>query len=177
MGFKFRKRIKIAPGISINIGKSGITSATVGKRGASLNIGKNGVKATAGIPGSGLSYTTGNLLPGQKETSSKPSDSESGETPERLGFFANSTQFGNDPNETPTPPPLTLVLTNKQFRKLSIEEKKAFKDAGGKVRLSTSEKIFLIVVIVIALGWLSQKHSAEGNKPEVTQLASGQTNK
>lgn len=49
MGFKFRKRIKIAPGISINIGKSGITSATVGKRGASLNIGKNGVKATAGI--------------------------------------------------------------------------------------------------------------------------------
>lgn len=177
MGLKFRKRIKIAPGISINIGKSGITSATIGKRGASLNIGKNGVKATTGIPGSGLSYTSGNLLSGQKDASSKPSDSGLEETPERLGFFANSTQFDSDPNETPTPPPLALTLTNKQFRKLSAEEKKAFKNVGGKVRLSTGEKIFLIVVIVIALGWLSQKHSAEGNKPEVTQQASGQTNK
>lgn len=59
MGFKFRQRIKIAPGIHINIGKTGITSASIGKAGATLNVGKKGVKATAGIPGTGLSYTSG----------------------------------------------------------------------------------------------------------------------
>lgn len=44
MGFKFRQRIKIAPGIHINIGKTGITSASIGKAGATLNVGKKGVK-------------------------------------------------------------------------------------------------------------------------------------
>jgi len=56
MGFKFRKRIKIAPGININLSKSGV-STSVGKPGATVNFGKNGVKGTVGIPGSGLSYS------------------------------------------------------------------------------------------------------------------------
>lgn len=34
MGWRFRKRIKIAPGVNINLSKSGI-STTIGKRGAS----------------------------------------------------------------------------------------------------------------------------------------------
>lgn len=57
MGFKFRKRIKIAPGIHINVGKTGI-STSIGKRGSTINIGKNGTKATFGIPRTGLSYST-----------------------------------------------------------------------------------------------------------------------
>ncbi|TDM51409.1 DUF4236 domain-containing protein [Aliivibrio fischeri] len=56
MGFKFRKRIKIAPGININLSKSGI-STSIGKPGATINIGKKGVKATVGVPGSGFSYS------------------------------------------------------------------------------------------------------------------------
>ncbi|HCM0867995.1 TPA: DUF4236 domain-containing protein [Vibrio parahaemolyticus] len=56
MGFKFRKRIKIAPGLHVNLGKSGV-STSIGKPGATVNIGKKGVKATVGIPGSGLSYS------------------------------------------------------------------------------------------------------------------------
>lgn len=57
MGFRFNKRVKIAPGIKVNVGLGGV-SATVGGRGASVNIGKRGVYANAGIPGSGLSYQT-----------------------------------------------------------------------------------------------------------------------
>lgn len=57
MGFKFRKRIKIVPGIHINVGKTGV-STSIGKRGSTINIGKNGTKATFGIPGTGLSYST-----------------------------------------------------------------------------------------------------------------------
>lgn len=56
MGWRFRKTIKLAPGLKINVGKTGITSATIGKRGASINIGKRGTYANLGIPGTGLSY-------------------------------------------------------------------------------------------------------------------------
>ncbi len=58
MGLNYRKKIKIAPGVKLNITKKGVSSVSVGKRGASLNINKSGSRATFGIPGSGLSYTT-----------------------------------------------------------------------------------------------------------------------
>lgn len=57
MPWKFRKSIKIAPGIKINLSKSGL-STTVGKKGASVNLGKKGVKTTVGIPGTGISHTS-----------------------------------------------------------------------------------------------------------------------
>lgn len=61
MGFRFRKRIKILPGLYINLSKSG-ASASVGTKGATVNIGKNGVRGTVGIPGTGISYSE-NLTP------------------------------------------------------------------------------------------------------------------
>jgi hypothetical protein len=57
MGFRFRKTIKIAPGVRLNLGKSGI-STSVGKRGASVTVGRRGAHANVGIPGTGLSYRT-----------------------------------------------------------------------------------------------------------------------
>lgn len=56
MGFTFRKRIKIAPGISVNIGKKGVSSISIGGKGGSINLGKRGIHGTASIPGTGLSY-------------------------------------------------------------------------------------------------------------------------
>ena len=56
MGWRFRKSIKILPGIKINIGKDGFSSVSVGTRGAHLTMGKNGTTVSAGIPGTGLSY-------------------------------------------------------------------------------------------------------------------------
>lgn len=53
MGIRFRKRVKIMPGVNLNISKSGI-STTIGTKGASINIGKNGVYGNAGIPGTGI---------------------------------------------------------------------------------------------------------------------------
>lgn len=57
MPWKFRKSIKIAPGIKINLSKSGL-STTVGKKGASVNLGKKGVRTTVSIPGTGISHTS-----------------------------------------------------------------------------------------------------------------------
>lgn len=58
MGFRFRKSIKLAPGVRLNVTKKGISSVSVGKRGATVNIGKKGTRGTVGIPGSGLSYSS-----------------------------------------------------------------------------------------------------------------------
>ena len=56
MGFRFQKRIKILPGVYINLSKSGV-SASVGGHGATVNVGANGRRMiTLGIPGTGLSY-------------------------------------------------------------------------------------------------------------------------
>lgn len=56
MGLRFRKSIKIAPGVKLNLGGKS-ASVSIGKRGASVNVSKNGVRGTVGIPGTGISYS------------------------------------------------------------------------------------------------------------------------
>jgi hypothetical protein len=56
MGFRFFRRIKIAPGLSLNLSKRG-ASVSLGPRGAKLTMGTSGVRTTLGIPGTGLYYT------------------------------------------------------------------------------------------------------------------------
>jgi len=57
IGFRFLRRIKIAPGVTLNLSKSG-GSLSFGPRGAKFTIGPRGKRATVGIPGTGLFYTT-----------------------------------------------------------------------------------------------------------------------
>lgn len=56
MGFRFRKRIKIIPGLSFNLSKSGI-STSIGGKGLTVNLKDGHTKTTASIPGTGLSYS------------------------------------------------------------------------------------------------------------------------
>ena len=62
MGLRFRKSIKIFPGIRINLSKSGI-STSVGVPGATVNIKSNKTTATAGLPGTGVSYRSSSQIP------------------------------------------------------------------------------------------------------------------
>lgn len=57
MSLRFRKSIKLAPGIRWNISGSG-SSWTIGPRGSSVSIGKRGTFLNTGIPGTGLSWRT-----------------------------------------------------------------------------------------------------------------------
>ena len=57
MAFRFRRRVKLLPGVALNLSKSGI-STSIGGKGATLNISKKGTRATVGLPGTGLSYQT-----------------------------------------------------------------------------------------------------------------------
>lgn len=55
MAIRFRKSIKLAPGVRMNLSGGGL-SWTLGPRGASIGIGKRGTYLNSGIPGTGL-YT------------------------------------------------------------------------------------------------------------------------
>jgi hypothetical protein len=57
LGWRYRKRLTVFPALSLNLGKSGLTSVSVGTRGAHYTIGRRGQRATIGLPGTGLSYT------------------------------------------------------------------------------------------------------------------------
>lgn len=57
MAFRFFRRIKIAPGITLNLSKSG-PSVSLGPRGAKLTFGRRGTRTTLGLPGTGAYYTS-----------------------------------------------------------------------------------------------------------------------
>lgn len=70
MGWRFRKSVKIAPGVKLNFSKKS-TSVTVGNKYARTTINTKGKRTNSvSIPGTGLSYveTTG----GKKKEKSKP---------------------------------------------------------------------------------------------------------
>ncbi len=56
MGLRFFRRIRVAPGVTLNLSKSG-GSVSMGPRGAKLTVGPRGVRRTVGLPGTGLYYT------------------------------------------------------------------------------------------------------------------------
>jgi hypothetical protein len=53
MGLRFYRRVRILPGVRVNISRSG-PSLTVGVRGAHVTVGKRGVTRTIGLPGTGV---------------------------------------------------------------------------------------------------------------------------
>ncbi|GIU84040.1 MAG: hypothetical protein KatS3mg008_0815 [Acidimicrobiales bacterium] len=56
MAFRFFRRVRLAPGLTLNLSKSG-PSLSIGPRGAKITVGPRGTRLTAGIPGTGLFYT------------------------------------------------------------------------------------------------------------------------
>ena len=54
--FRFRRSIRIFPGVRWNIGKKS-SSVSFGPRGLKYTIGTQGSRTTVGIPGTGISYT------------------------------------------------------------------------------------------------------------------------
>lgn len=68
MGFNFRKSLKIAPGVRLNITKKGVSSVSLGGKGARVNLGKKGTRTTVGLPGTGLSYSSFSPKQVKKET-------------------------------------------------------------------------------------------------------------
>lgn len=82
MGLRFRRSIKLVPGVRLNIGLRR-ASLSIGGKGFTYNVGSTGSRVTVGIPGSGLSYSTNlqhqnpatllaNTMPARKRYSATP---------------------------------------------------------------------------------------------------------
>jgi tetratricopeptide (TPR) repeat protein len=56
MPFRFFRRLRIAPGLTLNLSKTGV-SVSAGPRGAKFTVGTRGNRSTIGLPGTGLFYT------------------------------------------------------------------------------------------------------------------------
>lgn len=74
--FRFRRSIKLAPGVRWNIGKKG-SSVSIGGHGLTHTISAKGSRTTVGIPGSGVSYTHIHRQP----SSTPPGNRSPGPTP------------------------------------------------------------------------------------------------
>jgi len=68
MAIRFRKSIKLMPGVRVSLSKSGV-SGSLGTNGARVSVNSKGqVRGTAGISGTGLSSTT--MLNGKSKSKS-----------------------------------------------------------------------------------------------------------
>lgn len=88
MGWRFRKSVKVAPGVRLNFSKTGV-STTIGGRGASVNIGKRGVYRNLSVPGTGIyrrDKVVGSLRDHKKET---------GHSSSRKGAFVETSDVMN----------------------------------------------------------------------------------
>ena len=56
MSFRFWRRVRLAPGVTLNLSKS-TASVSFGPRGAKYTISPRGNRSTVGLPGTGLFYT------------------------------------------------------------------------------------------------------------------------
>jgi uncharacterized protein DUF4236 len=68
MGFRFRKRIKLVPGMWVNLSKKG-HSLSIGGHGATVNFSKRGVRETVSLAGCGISYRTDPIRVGRPRSS------------------------------------------------------------------------------------------------------------
>ena len=60
MGFRFRRRTRLFPGVNLNWSKNGLSSISLGGPGASINVPvarEGSTRSTVGLPGTGLSYS------------------------------------------------------------------------------------------------------------------------
>jgi uncharacterized protein DUF4236 len=55
MGWRFQRRKKLFPGVTLNVGKGG-AGLSVGRRGARVSASRRGLIATVGLLGTGLAY-------------------------------------------------------------------------------------------------------------------------
>ena len=56
MGWRLFRRVRIAPGVRVNLSRSG-PSLSIGPRGFTKTFGPRGTRTTVGIPGTGVYYT------------------------------------------------------------------------------------------------------------------------
>ncbi|MCB1778757.1 MAG: DUF4236 domain-containing protein [Candidatus Competibacteraceae bacterium] len=108
MGFRFRKSIRLFPGVRINLSTRG-ASLSVGKPGATVNFNKRGTRLTLGIPGTGLSYQTNLSNSSRSAVRSTSSSASPGRHPSPGNSNRSSTHSTSTSRSRDTLPPVREV--------------------------------------------------------------------
>lgn len=110
MGWRFRKSIKIAPGVKLNFGKKS-TGISFGNKGGGISFNsKTGTRVRVSIPGTGLSYSS-KLFGGKKKKAHKRKVS----TPRKTTVRKMTTR-----KKSATTKPKAAVLTPEEKRNQTI---------------------------------------------------------
>ena len=80
MGFRFQKRIKLMPGVTINVSKSGL-STSIGTKGARVTYGHGQKRTTVGLPGTGISHTSIETSKQRAQAAPEPANLASSDNP------------------------------------------------------------------------------------------------
>lgn len=109
MSLRFRRTIKIAPGVRLNLSKSGV-GVSAGVRGARLGVGPRGAYTSVGLPGTGIHYRTKLGKSPQRRGSHRPGTPPI--DPDSFSILVD--EEGNveltGPNGTPLPPRLVRKI-------------------------------------------------------------------
>lgn len=146
MGLRFRKSLKIAPGVKLNLNKKS-TSVTFGGKGVHHTISSTGKRtSTVGIPGTGLSYS--------KTSNSKTKKS----IPDSDYFFDDldeDTDYDDDLCDTPT-----FVNNDNNPKPKKKERVSLFKVAGCLTQ------IIILVLLICTFSWVISFFNSLKDAPE-----------
>lgn len=140
MGFRFRRRVRIAPGVFLNVSKSGL-GMSVGPRGLKAGVGTRGQHYSIGAPGTGLHYRKEHRNPGAP---SRPRPS-SHEIPEHVNvqLHPDGTVSLVGPGNEALSPKVTKLVRERMadqigaFLEAQCETINGGMEAIGKLHLST----------------------------------------
>lgn len=97
MGFRFRKSVKIAPGVKLNLNKKSV-GLTIGGKGAKYTVNSKGRKTkTVGLPGTGLSYSQ--VSSGKKKSKTKRNSVKNVSHKSKYTAHTNKVEQINKPSE------------------------------------------------------------------------------
>ncbi|UEG55586.1 DUF4236 domain-containing protein [Bacillus sp. BC1-43] len=120
MGFKFRKSVKIAPGVKLNINSKSV-GISAGVKGARVSVNSKGrTTTTVGIPGTGISYS--NTTTTSKKSKNKTGNKKTASKPPRMQVDSSS-------------PPLQEVYSSlsKKYKKPSKDLLKIYSHAINRI--------------------------------------------
>lgn len=128
MALRFRRSVKLAPGLRLNFSGSGM-SLTAGPRGASVNFGSRGAFLNSGIPGTGL-YSRSRLGAAPPRPSTPPGKVSVGATVS-VEDDGTVSFLGSDGQ------PLSDYLTNLAKRQQGAKIRELLEQASAKINEET----------------------------------------
>ena len=118
MGLRFRKSFKLAPGLRLNMSKSGF-GLSVGPRGASMSFGPSGTYRNVNLPG-GFSFRDRVGGTSQRHSASRSSDSQKVSVNVSIGLEDDGTVIFKDRDGNPLSPSLQDLAKKQQGETIKV---------------------------------------------------------